>query len=85
MSIQNESERLARAWIDGWNAGKPEDIPLAGDFTHASPFGVIRGRDEYLAKVKPMTAKKSLSQSRRSTTPLTCPTASVTAKEMRDA
>lgn len=55
--IQNISERLARAWIDGWNAGKPEDIPLASDFTHASPFGVIKGRDEYLAKVKPMAAK----------------------------
>jgi hypothetical protein len=57
VSIQPESERLARAWIDGWNAGRPEDIPLASDFTHVSPFGVIKGRDEYLAKVKPMAAK----------------------------
>jgi hypothetical protein len=55
--MQNESERLARAWIDGWNAGKPEDIPLASDFVHASPFGVIKGRDKYLAQVKPMAAK----------------------------
>jgi hypothetical protein len=57
VSIQNESERLARAWIDGWNAGKPEGIPLANDFVHASPFGVIKGRDKYLAEVKPMAAK----------------------------
>ena len=57
MSPQSEAEQLARAWIDGWNAGKPDEIPLARDFVHTSPFGVIRGRDEYLAKVKPMAAK----------------------------
>lgn len=57
MSIQSESERLARAWIDGWNAGKPEEIPLASDFIHTSPLGVIKGRDKYLAKIKPMAAK----------------------------
>ena len=61
MSKENESERLARAWIDGWNAGKPEGIPLATDFTHTSPLGVIKGRDDYLAQVKPMAAKNVLS------------------------
>lgn len=57
MSTQNEAERLARAWIEGWNKGKPEEIPLARDFVHTSPFGVTKGRDEYLAKTKPMAAK----------------------------
>lgn len=61
MSIQNESERLARAWIDGWKAGKPEEIPLASDFIHTSPFGVVKGREEYLAKTKPMAAKNVVS------------------------
>lgn len=55
--MQSESERLARAWIEGWDAGRPEEIPLASDFTHTSPLGVIQGRDEYLAKIKPMAAQ----------------------------
>lgn len=57
MPTQDEPERLARAWIDGWNAGKPDEIPLATDFMHTSPLGVIKGRDKYLAKIKPMAAK----------------------------
>ena len=61
VSKKNESERLARAWIDGWNAGKPEAIPLATDFSHTSPLGVIKGREKYLAQVKPMAAKNVIS------------------------
>ncbi len=57
MSKQNESVRLARAWIDGWNAGKPEEIPLAREFTHSSPFGTVKGREKYLDWVKPMAAE----------------------------
>ncbi len=57
MPTRNESEQLARAWIDGWNTGKPDEIPLAKDFIHTSPLGVIKGRDKYLAKIKPMAAK----------------------------
>ncbi len=56
MTLQNEAEQLARAWIDGWNAGKPDDIPLAPDFTHSSPFGVVTGRETYLEWVKPLAA-----------------------------
>ena len=57
MAIENEAERLARAWIDGWIAGKPDEIPLARDFTHSSPFGVVTGREKCLAWVKPLAAK----------------------------
>lgn len=57
MSITNEAERLARAWINGWNAGKPDEIPLASNFKHSSPFGVVKGREKYLEWVKPMAAE----------------------------
>ncbi len=57
MTMPYTAEQLARAWIDGWNAGKPEDIPLASNFTHSSPFGIIQGREKYLATVKPMAAQ----------------------------
>ncbi|TQV85977.1 nuclear transport factor 2 family protein [Aliikangiella coralliicola] len=52
-----ESEKLARAWIDGWNAGKPDDIPLATDFVHSSPFGTVSGREKYLDWVRPLAEK----------------------------
>ncbi len=55
--MQNEAERLAHAWIDGWNAGNPDEIPLAPDFMHSSPFGVVKGREKYLAWVKPLADK----------------------------
>ena len=48
---------LARAWIDGWNAGTPDDIPLADDFTHSSPYGTVSGRQKYLEWVKPLAAQ----------------------------
>lgn len=57
MAALSEAEALARAWIDGWNAGKPDDIPLANDFSHTSPFGTVSGRDDYLAWVKPLAAQ----------------------------
>ena len=61
MSAQNEAERLARVWIDGWIAGKPDEIPLASNFTHSSPFGVVEGRENYLEWVKPLSAKNTIS------------------------
>ena len=57
MPTENTPEELAKAWIEGWIAGKPEDIPLAEEFTHSSPFGVVSGRTKYLEWVKPLSAK----------------------------
>lgn len=57
MKKQNQAERLAREWIEGWIAGKPNEIPLAPEFTHSSPFGVVNGRDNYLEWVKPLSAE----------------------------
>jgi len=52
-----DAERLARAWIQGWIDGKPDDIPLAENFTHSSPFGTVSGRQKYLDWVKPLAEK----------------------------
>lgn len=57
MAVKHEAESLARAWIDGWNAGKPDDIPLAANFVHTSPFGTVSGREKYLDWVRPLAAK----------------------------
>jgi hypothetical protein len=57
MSLKNNAEKLARIWIEGWIAGKPDDIPLAENFTHSSPFGTVSGREKYLEWVKPLADK----------------------------
>ena len=57
MSMESDAEKLARIWIEGWVAGKPDDIPLAKNFTHSSPLGTISGREKYLEWVKPLAAK----------------------------
>lgn len=65
-TLLNESEeaygderrsRAAGARLDRRLAGKPDDIPLARDFTHSSPFGVVEGRGRYLEWVKPLAAE----------------------------
>ncbi|NNF52110.1 MAG: nuclear transport factor 2 family protein, partial [Gammaproteobacteria bacterium] len=57
MTNFKSAEQLARAWIDGWNAGTPEQIPLSPDFAHTSPFGTVSGRERYLEWVRPLAAK----------------------------
>lgn len=51
------AEELARLWIERWNAGDPDSIPLAEEFKHTSPFGCVEGREEYLEWVKPLAAR----------------------------
>ena len=48
MAATETAETLARIWIESWNAGAPERIPLAQHFVHTSPFGRIDGKDVYL-------------------------------------
>lgn len=48
---------LATIWIERWNEGAPDSIPLAEDFAHTSPFGRVEGREKYLEWVKPLAAK----------------------------
>ena len=57
MADSGKAEQLARTWIDCWNEGRPDDIPLAENFVHTSPFGRVEGRATYLDWVKPLAAK----------------------------
>ncbi len=57
MSDPKSAETLARVWIESWNEGDPDRIPLAADFVHTSPFGRVEGRDTYLEWVKPLAAQ----------------------------
>lgn len=53
----HDAETLARTWIERWNEGTPDLIPLAENFTHTSPYGRVQGRQRYLDWVKPMAAR----------------------------
>ena len=57
MSEFVEATALAKIWIEAWNQGEPDKIPLAEGFTHTSPFGQVPGRQTYLEWVKPLAAR----------------------------
>ena len=61
MTNPDSAETLARVWIERWNEGAPDLIPLAESFTHTSPFGRVAGRDTYLDWVKPL-AKRNVTE-----------------------
>lgn len=63
MSKPDSAEALARLWIESWNEGAPDLIPLAVNFKHTSPFGCVEGRQKYLDWVKPL-AKRNVTQLR---------------------
>jgi hypothetical protein len=54
MNDKIDAETLARTWIECWNQGTPDLIPLAEHFTHTSPYGRVEGRRTYLDWVKPL-------------------------------
>ena len=54
MNDPDSAETLAKVWIERWNQGAPDLIPLADNFTHSSPFGRVEGRQIYLDWVKPL-------------------------------
>ena len=47
-----QSEALVRQWFQYWENGDFEDLPIADDFNHTSPYGTIRGKEAYLEIVK---------------------------------
>jgi hypothetical protein len=61
MSELHSAEILAKIWIERWNDGSPDLIPLAENFVHTSPYGRVKGRQTYLDWVKPL-AKKNVSE-----------------------
>lgn len=42
------TKELVRKWFDIWTKGNFEDLPLADDFKHTSPYGTIDGKSAYM-------------------------------------
>lgn len=45
-------KRLIHEWFEKWEDGDFYNLPLTEDFEHTSPFGTIRGKDNYLKLVE---------------------------------
>jgi len=43
---------LIEKWFKLWYEGNYENLPLAEDFSHTSPFGTIEGKETYLDLVR---------------------------------
>ena len=46
------SENLVKLWFDKWEQGDYLDLPIAENFKHTSPFGIIKGKRAYLGLVR---------------------------------
>lgn len=42
------AKELILKWFDCWEKGEIENLPVSDEFEHHSPFGVIKGKQEYL-------------------------------------
>ena len=47
-----DTEQLIDTWFRIWTDGDFNELPLAENFTHESPYGTVRGRSAYLELVK---------------------------------
>lgn len=41
-------KELVHAWFELWKTGDFEQLPLAENFTHTSPYGKVEGKEAYL-------------------------------------
>ena len=53
----DQARELARVWIETWDRGDPDSLPLADGFVHISPFGRMEGKKSYLDTVRPMATE----------------------------
>ena len=60
--MSDRTASIARGWIEAWQRMDMAWLRahLSPDFVHESPFGVLKGRDHYLAVVEPMARKSVL-------------------------
>lgn len=42
---------LVKKWFEVWESGDFQQIPIAGDFEHISPYGTVKGKKDYLSLV----------------------------------
>ncbi|MDN5205510.1 nuclear transport factor 2 family protein [Fulvivirgaceae bacterium BMA10] len=46
------TQELVNEWFDIWNKGNFQELPLAEDFKHISPYGTIEGKSNYMELIE---------------------------------
>jgi hypothetical protein len=46
------TQQLIQSWFQKWEEGDIYNLPIAENFKHTSPYGVIEGKQEYLKLVE---------------------------------
>ncbi len=47
-----EAKALVEKWFSKWENGDFLDLPITNDFSHTSPYGTIKGKEEYIGLVE---------------------------------
>ncbi len=47
-----ETKQLVTKWFEKWKSGDINELPISTNFIHVSPFGEIKGKDNYLELVR---------------------------------
>lgn len=47
-----DTEKLVNQWFECWEKGAYHKLPLTDEFVHKSPYGTIKGKQQYLEIVK---------------------------------
>ena len=42
------AQELINAWFEAWEKGTFQELPIAENFTHTSPYGIIKGKAAYI-------------------------------------
>ena len=50
-------KELVENWFSKWESGDFLQLPISDDFEHQSPFGIIKGKQDYLDLVKANESK----------------------------
>lgn len=46
--MKKDAKTLVKDWFDTWGDGDFQNLPIAVNFKHTSPFGTINGKSAYL-------------------------------------
>lgn len=52
LNTKKSHHALVKEWFHKWEVGIYQDLPIAEDFQHTSPFGTISGKSTYLQIVR---------------------------------
>lgn len=47
-----ELKELVKEWFNKWESGDFHSLPISENFKHTSPFGTVKGKEQYVSLVE---------------------------------